>query len=158
MNEAGFWATVVRPALHQPDIFGYVAWKVPAETRAGLPDVWWSREAATRSSERNHGWLELKYVPAWPVRVTTPVTVEVRPDQLAHLREAHLAGAAAGVLLGVAREVFLLSPRRLLAHHRLTHAELMDHASSVVISRWLPTTRDDKTDRNHWLRSVVGAS
>lgn len=149
MNEAGFWASVVRPALHHPTL-GDVAWKVPAETRAGLPDVWWaSREAQAQ------GWLELKYVPAWPARLTTPVTIDVRPDQLAHLREVITTGSASFVLLGVANDgLFFLNPLTLNPGQRLDREALVTPGPGrqVLACSTLPGTRKA---RREWLRACL---
>jgi hypothetical protein len=133
VNEATFWSSVVKPALHRPDA-RRVAWKVPAETRAGLPDVWWSRGALLGHVDATTvaigGWLELKYVPAWPKRPDTPITVAVTAQQLAHLREAADGGARANVLVGVADSWFLFSPYALAAEGRLTQAELVTRAAA----------------------------
>jgi hypothetical protein len=121
-NEAAFWSDWLCGLLHQP-ARRRVAWKVPAETREGLPDVWFGHPAWA-------GWLELKYVPQWPVRASTPVTVKVTAEQLAHLREAGWAGQAAFVLLGVDTEWFLLRPAVLRPDARLTHLELRSLAAA----------------------------
>ncbi len=123
-NEAAFWSGFVKPALNYPP--ASVAWKIPAEIRKGLPDVWWSscnRPAA--------GWLELKYLPAWPKRNSTPITIAVSVEQLAHLRAARAAGSWAAVLLGVADEWFLLDPNRLTAMWCGTRTELMGLAENT---------------------------
>jgi len=115
-NEAAFWSDWLKRLLHQP-ARRMTAWKVPAETREGLPDCWFGHLAWA-------GWLELKYAPEWPVRPSTPVTIQVTAEQLAHLREAGIAGQAAFVLLGVDTEWFLLQPSGLRPDARLTHLEL----------------------------------
>lgn len=143
MNEAAFWARVVKPALHAPEA-GRTAWKVPAEIRAGLPDVWWCTRV---DSHRLGGWLELKYIPAWPTRPGTPVTIEVTPVQLAHLREAHQGGAICYVLVGVADEWFLFIPEALPAGVRLTRAEFQ--ACAVA--------RGSRNDPEGLRRAVYGA-
>lgn len=127
MNEATFWSSFVKPTLHVPSL-GRVAWKVPAEIRAGLPDVWWSRRHSVDPCGDRiaaiGGWLELKYLDAWPKRPGTPITIDVTPMQLAHLREAASGGARTGVLLGVAREWYLFDPARLTSGHRVIRIEV----------------------------------
>jgi hypothetical protein len=114
MNEAGFWSTWVRPLFRCP---GWLAWKVPAETRKGLPDVFYAHQGRA-------GWLELKYASRWPVRATTGVLVAVTPEQLAHLRAAQAAGLGAWVLLGIAQDWFLLDPALIFPETRYTRNEL----------------------------------
>lgn len=79
MNELTFWSNHVKPALNSTH-FDRVAWKVGTSTRAGIPDV------AYRSRDRM-AWLELKWVPDWPVRDTTPLTLGLTLEQIAHLRD-----------------------------------------------------------------------
>ena len=118
MNEASFWSTWLRGYLHDPR-HGRVGWKVPAELRKGLPDVWYSDR---RSGAQ--GWVELKYVPSWPVRATTGVEVAMSPEQKAHLLEAYSGGARAFVLLGVADQIYLLWPRLLIPMEKYPRPEL----------------------------------
>ena len=115
-NEAAFWADWLLSLLHRP-AQRWVAWKVPAETREGLPDVWFANPGWS-------GWLELKYQPQWPVRAQTPIHVRVKAAQLAHLREVGISGQAAFVLLGVDREYFLLKPGLLREDIALGREEL----------------------------------
>lgn len=79
MTEETFWANHVKPALTSTH-FHRRAWKVGTSTRAGIPDV------AYRPA-RGMAWLELKYIPHWPVRSTTPLTLGLTTEQQAHLRD-----------------------------------------------------------------------
>lgn len=79
MTEETFWANHVKPALTSTH-FGRRAWKVGTSTRAGIPDV------AYRPPGQM-AWIELKYVPHWPVRDTTPLTLGLTLEQTAHLRD-----------------------------------------------------------------------
>jgi len=99
MIERVFWEQFVAPALHQPGA-GLVAWKVPAALRKGIPDVWCAGPGYA-------GWLELKYLEAWPVR-GGPAITGLTPAQAAHLREARRAKQLGALLLGVDDEWFLL--------------------------------------------------
>ena len=79
MTEDTFWANHVKPALTS-NHFNRLAWKVGTSTRAGVPDVAYRPPGGM-------AWLELKYVPYWPVRDTTPLTLGLTQEQQAHLRD-----------------------------------------------------------------------
>jgi len=79
VTEETFWANHVKPALTSTH-FGRRAWKVGTSTRAGIPDV-------AYRPPNGMAWLELKYVPSWPVRDTTPLTLGLTLEQTAHLRD-----------------------------------------------------------------------
>ena len=79
MTEETFWANHVKPALTS-EHFGRRAWKVGTSTRAGIPDVAYRPPSGM-------AWLELKYVPRWPVRDATPLTLGLTLEQQAHLRD-----------------------------------------------------------------------
>lgn len=126
-NEAAFWSNWVRPLLHSPR-HGHRAWKIPAETRTGLPDVNYGGIYGT-------GWLELKYDPTWPKRGTTPIVVAVTPEQYAHLREEWECGGSAYCLYGCADEWFLLGFPQLKAMWSLTRLELQQVARARGVMR-----------------------
>lgn len=112
-DELHFWESWVKPLLHQPAQHR-VAWKVGTSTRPGIPDVW------TQWQPRPGRWVELKYEREWPKRASTPVRLDVTPEQLSHLRESESSGpGTAFALLGVAHEWFLI-PVGLI--HRPGHA------------------------------------
>lgn len=54
------------------------------------------------------GYLELKYVPFWPVRETTTVLVELTPRQFNWMADWIACGGRAHVLVGVSDEWFLM--------------------------------------------------
>lgn len=126
-NEAAFWTQWVRPLLHQPTL-KRVAWKIPAETRTGLPDV-------NFGNARDSGWLELKYRPEWPQRPETPLEVAVTDEQYAHLRQFHEVGRPAYCLFGVEDQFFLLSFPVLRPHIRYTKKELQHVATALGVMR-----------------------
>lgn len=105
MNEAGFWAKV-RAALHVPP--RQVCRKLTDAFTAGTPDAFYVIDGVV-------GFLELKYVPAWPKRAGTTVKVGLTVEQRRYLEMLRAAGARAHVLLGVARDVFLLAPDQIPA-------------------------------------------
>lgn len=96
-NEAAFWGAVRKRLVDA----GWLAWKVPAEIRKGLPDVFLGKNGGS-------AWVELKYRPRWPARDDTPVHVDVSPEQHAHLRDLRAADLDGFVLLGVEDDVFIL--------------------------------------------------
>jgi hypothetical protein len=123
--EADFWRDYVRPLLNRPRE-GRLAWKVPAELRKGLPDVWFKTPGWT-------GWLELKYHASWPKRHTTSIEVPVTAEQLAHLREVEEVDCAAFVLMGIADWFFLLPREPLRPSIKYTRAEL--ESLAVIFGR-----------------------
>ena len=129
-NEAAFWSRWVQPLLHKPP--ERWAWKIPAELRTGLPDV-------NFGTKQDSGWIELKYVPEWPVRASTTVEVAVTDEQYAHLREVFWAGRPSWVLLGVAEEFFLVHFSNVMPHIRLTREGLRQVARARGVMR-----RDDQ--------------
>lgn len=98
MNELGFWTRRVRPVMHCPDR-GRCAWKVGTSTRAGIPDVAWTNRYP--SGDVLGGWVELKFLDAWPKRSSTPLRPGVSMEQRGHLMEWHESGGNACVLLGM---------------------------------------------------------
>lgn len=100
MNEITFWSKHVRPALNSAH-WDRVAWKVGTSTRAGIPDVLY------RSRDKV-AWLELKWLPTWPARITTPLTLGLSVEQRAHLREWCTGGyGAAFVVLLIEKDVLI---------------------------------------------------
>jgi len=99
VNEAGFW-TKVRGAIN--DTPHARAHKLTDMFTAGTPDALYCIDGVT-------GVLELKYVPAWPVRDATLIEVGLTEAQRVWLEEWRgRAGGRAHVLLGVAKDWFLL--------------------------------------------------
>ena len=100
MNEITFWTNHVKPALNSSH-FDRVAWKVGTSTRAGIPDVLYRSHSAV-------AWLELKWLPHWPVRETTPLTLGLSVEQVAHLRDwAHTGQGFSFILLLIEKDVLL---------------------------------------------------
>ena len=98
MNEARFWAKV-REALNEPPFA--MASKLSAEIIAGTPDCLWAIDGKM-------GLLELKYEPTMPKREKTKVTCAVTAEQRRFLDRVAATGNRAQVLLGIAKEWFLL--------------------------------------------------
>jgi len=87
------------------------------------------------------GWLELKHLPAWPVRPATPVRIaHLRPEQVLWLEAWCAAGGAAFLLLQVATTYLLLTAgaARRLYRRELTATELRA-AALVGGERVFPT-------------------
>jgi len=100
MTEETFWTNHVKPALTSTH-FGRRAWKVGTSTRAGVPDVAYRPPGGM-------AWLELKYVPQWPVRPTTPLTLGLTLEQQAHLRDWCEDGRGHGFVIAlVETDVFV---------------------------------------------------
>ena len=101
MNEIQFWTNHVKRALHSQH-HHRVAWKVGTSTRAGILDICYRNE---------HGevaWLELKRIPEWPARDTTPIHIDISIEQHAHLREWCEGDRGHGfVLLSIETQVIL---------------------------------------------------
>lgn len=117
MTEAWFWGRV-RDAFNRRG--GARLNKLPADgfAGAGIPDGLYCVDGAA-------GVIELKYVPRWPARESTPIRTGLTPAQVAWMSDWKRAGGRAHVLLGVASEWFLLD---VPADHdaRLSRLELDD--------------------------------
>lgn len=96
-NEAAFWGKV-RGVLHDPHA-RRVARKLTDAFTAGTPDCFYIIDGIT-------GFLELKYLPTWPKREDTPVSLgsSVSAEQRRYLEMLVAAGAPAHVLLGIGRD------------------------------------------------------
>lgn len=92
MSESGMW-DAIRPRLKRLDPV-----RIENIVGSGTPDVNYS-----------HGWIELKYLNAWPVRETTPVTIDhFTPQQRAWLIRRERSGGKAWLLLKVGKTDWLL--------------------------------------------------
>lgn len=91
-SEGGFWEAV------SPVLSGLSLDPLRVENVAhdGFPDVSYS-----------HGLIELKNLPAWPVRAGTPVDIGIRADQQAVLARRWEKGGLSWVLARVGREWLL---------------------------------------------------
>ena len=109
MTEKTFWTNWVKPVLDQPP--RRVANKVQDVHNRGLPDVDYCLYGAS-------GKLELKYVLAYPVKVDAKIPIDTSVEQRRQLSRWRMAGGQCYVLLGIARDWFLLPydvPTRLTA-------------------------------------------
>lgn len=117
MNEAGSW-TALKGRL---DALGLDPHRVENALGNGTPDVTYTA-----------GWVELKWLEAWPARSTTPVRLrklEERPAQVAWLTRRWAAGGPAWLALRVAKELLVFSGRDVRAvRDGLLRAELRDLA------------------------------
>lgn len=100
-NEGAFWGKV-REALHKPPVS--LCRKLTDAFTAGTPDAWYSVDGQV-------GFLELKYLPAWPAKAETLVSLghEVTLEQRRYLDMLEAGNVPAYVLLGVGKALFLLT-------------------------------------------------
>lgn len=94
MSEAEAWEGL-RPRLQA---LGLDPQRVENVLAGGTPDVWYSR-----------GAIENKYLPAWPVRDSTPVDIGLTKEQMVWLTRRWNSGGPCWVALQVRRQVLLLS-------------------------------------------------
>jgi len=101
VNELGFWSKV--RALFNAHPYALLK-KLPAEGFGGkgTPDGLYVVDGGVT------GLLEFKYEPAWPVRADTLVKVGLTTQQRAWLEEWCAKSGRGHVLLGVAKDWFLL--------------------------------------------------
>lgn len=101
VKEIQAWSRWLRPVLHHPPA-RRICWKVQDQFRVGLPDLCGHVQGA--------GYvIEHKHLPGYPSRDLTPLSVNVSPNQRAHLFE--WGEPWAHVLLTIEPEdVLLLSP------------------------------------------------
>lgn len=100
-NEGAFWGKV-REALHKPPVS--LCRKLTDAFTAGTPDAWYAVDGRV-------GFLELKYLPAWPAKDTTLVSLGhgVTLEQRRYLDMLVQGNVPAHVLLGVGKQLFLLT-------------------------------------------------
>lgn len=99
---------------------------VPIENVAGVgtPDI-----------NYNGGWIELKYLPKWPARPTTPVRVrKFKPAQRDFLRDRCRAGGRAYLLLRVGSWDWVLLWGETAAEH-LDRVD-RDRLESIALHVW----------------------
>lgn len=105
MNESTFWRKVVRPALLP---FG-VLHRIENVTETGTPDVTYSLRRDRNVGPGRSGWIELKYVPAWPARPGGILKFrKFTTDQADWLVEWRKVGGRACVLTRVGDDCFLM--------------------------------------------------
>ena len=63
----------------------------------GIPDIF-------AIVKRQPMWIEAKWLQGWPKRVTTPVHVGLRPEQVVWLGDCWRAGCPCYVVLRIARQ------------------------------------------------------
>lgn len=98
MSEAALRGTVRRNL--RP--YGVLQW-IESHMEAGVPDA-----CVCLIGGEVVGWLELKFLPAWPVRRTTPVRLKkFTQEQALWLKGWDKAGGHSWLLLQVAREYLL---------------------------------------------------
>lgn len=96
MKESSLWA-YIRKGMEGR----WLPTRIESSSGNGVPDV-------AFAISRNHGWLELKYIPEWPKRTSTPVKLPLRPEQkLWILTRGKLAGNI-WVLCRIGSSFFLL--------------------------------------------------
>jgi hypothetical protein len=116
-KNGAYW-TKVKPMLS-----GWDPQRVENSAGLGTPDV-----------NHKHGWIELKYVEAWPVRPDTPLRVShyTAVQKTWHLRRC-MAGGRCHVLIGVGSDSVLLDGR--VAHDYLGELP-KDKLIEVALAYW----------------------
>ena len=129
MDETGAYDSI-KPRLQA---LGLDPQRVEDVTSRGTPDVWYTV-----------GAIEMKYLPAWPVRMNTPVRVSTlidRPQQVAWLTRRWTKGGPAWLMLRVANQYFLFTG----VDSRLVRKGLI-RANLERLAVW----RTDETGRGDW--------
>lgn len=99
--------------------------RVETTTENGVPDIYYNLHGET-------GWMEDKYLRAWPKRPTTTVKIKHYTDQQRKwLFEEGQAGGRAWLLLQVGTDYLLFDWRAAQAVGYLTRAELFKVARAV---------------------------
>lgn len=94
------------------------------------------------------GWMELKYIDAWPVRPSTPVRVDhFRTEQRAWLKARYAAGGRTWVLLKIGENDWLLFDG-FKAACRLGYLDTAE-TKALALARW--TRKPKKLEIQKWL-------
>jgi hypothetical protein len=138
MDEADAWSHL-RPHLVAFDMDPV---RVENILMAGTPDV-----------NYKHGWIENKYLDAFPVRPETPVRVKFRPDQVPWLTRRWYKGGLAWLFVRVGKELFLFSGFDAMAVKQgLTQRAFRDMAVwSAQIGK---ISRSDTLSLKRWLTGI----
>ena len=118
MNESTL-RNYVRPGLHKKSI---LTTHHEDMLNVGVPDLSYSGNLV-------HGWVELKWLPAWPKRETTIVKIEHYTKEQKHfLLSRGRAGGRCWLLLRVNDEHLLFDHERAQIVGDVTRAELLPNA------------------------------
>lgn len=102
------------------------------ETDTGIPDVNYTQ-----------GWIELKYLPAWPVRPETPVRVDhFTGDQRAWIVARTQCGGKVFVMLKVGRKDWLLFQGMIAA--RFLGTVPRSQLEGCALGRWTRTPKAEE--------------
>jgi hypothetical protein len=114
-----------------PETLFWNNWGRPTLKRLGLDPHRVENGLGHGTPDANYtvGWIENKYVAAWPVRATTPVRIGLEAHQCAWITRRWSSGGAAWVLLGVGKERLLFAgPDVYDIYAGLTRHELLSRA------------------------------
>ena len=96
--------------MKESDLWGYIrkgmkpywqATRIENTTGNGVPDVTYTIV--------KHGWIELKYIPKWPVRGPTIVKLPLRPEQKLWIESRGKLARYVWVICRIEDDFFLLN-------------------------------------------------
>lgn len=127
MNESSFWA-YLKGVMAQC----WEATRIETSTALGVPDV-------TYTIPQGHGWIELKYLQAFPKRATTAVRLAHFTDaQKNWMRQRGRLADAVWLFVRVGNEFFLFDWRQALECETWTAGEWRQQARGFWAGRLDP--------------------
>ncbi|KKM97272.1 hypothetical protein LCGC14_1169750 [marine sediment metagenome] len=98
MNESGFWRKIRNGIKNPPDTHLV---RIENAIYSGTPDLSYCINGV-------EGFIELKYLEAWPKRESTVVRIpHFRGEQRIWLHDRHIAGGRCYLCLGIAKSTFI---------------------------------------------------
>ena len=97
MKESGLWQYLRKVMTGKWDVT-----RIESSSGNGVPDV-------SFGVRNTNGWMELKYIPTWPKRSTTPVKLPLTPEQRLWIRRRGQISGSVWVLCRIEDMFFLLN-------------------------------------------------
>lgn len=131
MSEKAFWNYLRKGMTGK-----WQSVRIESSASGGVPDVAYSKDGV-------HGWIELKFIPSWPVRESTPLRVpHLTPQQRLFILKHGSAGEHCFLFLkvGSTKDYFLFDHTNIASLGEVKRANV----SSIALSHWTDSVDFDQ--------------